>query len=171
MKHSTLDLAKIQTPTPHKSLYTDVILAVESVCSFLDHGSEPSDSFFYAKRNLGLIRHDVVPSALPFNPIPHLNRSSTYQATTILCLIESVVCNSKTKATVKEPNLIGLVETSLSLNSSKHSMILSLTCLYLPRITSKLVRTRRRSARAEGQVRGRAAEAVARRRRAVMALA
>jgi len=36
MKHSTLDLAKIQTPTPHKSLYTDVILAVESVCSFLN---------------------------------------------------------------------------------------------------------------------------------------
>ena len=51
MKHSTLDLAKIQTPTPHKSLYTDVILAVESVCSFLNSTMEVNQVIVSSTQN------------------------------------------------------------------------------------------------------------------------
>jgi hypothetical protein len=61
--------------TPHKSLYDDVTLVVDSVCSLpqLDYGSELSDDSFYTKRNLEPILRDEVPSALTSNRDLHLN--------------------------------------------------------------------------------------------------
>ena len=112
MKHSTLDLAEVQTRAPHKSTR---LMSLEPLNQWPLSSTWPCKWWFlHCTRNLGRNRYDGVASALPFYLVLHLNHSSPPRTYHIISLIKSEDPNLNSSRIGRDITVVKLSESCMS---------------------------------------------------------